>query len=225
MDLGELPGYRAVIAGQYDTLYAGLSPERARARHAAAAPYLARVLAALDLPDEGYHLDLGCGDGMCALAVARARPEMTVVGVDASEGAIGLARRLAKEERLANVHFVGGDAESPPDGQFERVSALSVFDLMPDKRAALAAWRRTMTPEGRLVLADGFVTRGPGTLGAGPASQDGLVQLARTTGWRLAHREDLTPLVRKLDAGGAWPWKEYVREGCSYALVTLHAKG
>lgn len=222
-DLGDIPGYRGVIAGQYDGVYGALTPEAARARHAGVAPYLSRVMAALDLPDEGYHLDLGCGDGLCALAVARARPEMVVVGVDASEKALALARTLAAQDGLKNAHFVHGDAETPPEGQFERVSALSLFDLMPDKRAALATWRERATPQGKLVITDGFAMRTPGTHGAGAISQDGLVQLARVTGWRLVHREDLTPLVKRLDAEKAWLWPEYVRDGFSYGLVVLEA--
>lgn len=35
---------------------------------AAPAAYLARVVASLDLPDEGAHLDVGCGAGALAIA-------------------------------------------------------------------------------------------------------------------------------------------------------------
>jgi len=38
MDLGALPGYRDLIARQYDAIYATLTPESARARHTALAP-------------------------------------------------------------------------------------------------------------------------------------------------------------------------------------------
>ncbi|HUR69601.1 MAG TPA: class I SAM-dependent methyltransferase [Candidatus Thermoplasmatota archaeon] len=216
----DIPGYRLAIQGQYDALYAGLTPDAARARHAALAPYLARVIDALELPDEGYHLDLGCGDGLVALAVARLRPQMTVVGFDASERALGLARDLARAEGLRNAAFAPGDAEAPPDGQFERMSALSVFSLLADKRAALAAWRRCTLPGTKLVLTDGFAASG-GTYGAGATTLDGFAQLARETRWRILHREDLTPLVTKLNAARAWTWPEYVRPGTKYGLVVM----
>lgn len=224
MDLGELPGFRLAVTGQYDGLYGGMTPEAARARAAALAPYLARVLAALDLPDEGSHLDLGCGDGLCALASARARPAMRVLGVDASERAVALARTLAREQGLCNATFATGDAEAPPAASHLRISALSVFNLLPDKRAALAAWRRVAAPDARLVVTDGFDMRGAGTLGAGAASPAGFERAARAAGWRIVHREDLAPLVAKLHVDKKWIWPEYVREGFRYRLEVLRAE-
>ncbi|GEM_PF-4868847 len=221
MDLGELPGYRQVIAAQYDERYKGLTAEASRARRAALAPYLARVLDALSLPDEGWHLDAGCGDGLCALAVARARPGMQVVGVDASPRALALARAAAQAEGLRNASFVEGPAESPPEASYQRVSALSLLNLLPDKEAALRAWARVAAPGARLVVTDGFALRGGVRDGVGPLTEAHLVALARRTGWRPIRQEDITALVAKLNAAGAWPWPEYVREGMRYQVVAL----
>lgn len=221
MDLGDLPGYKIAIAGQYDGVYSALTPEQARARAVALEPFTARVMAALDLPDAGGHLDLGCGDGHLSLAVARARPQMQVVGVDASEKAIALARTLATGVR--NVAFHVGDATAPPEAKYSRIVAASVFDLVPDKTEALRAWRKVAAREALLAITDGFDARGPGTLGVGAASVGALVLAARRAGWSLAHREDLTPLVRKLHEAKAWPWAEYLREGFRYSLVVLRA--
>lgn len=221
MDLGELPGYKLAIAGQYDGVYSSLTPDQARARAVALEPFVACVMPALDLPEDGWHLDLGCGDGLLALAIARARPQMQVVGVDASAKAIALARTLAQGAR--NAQFVVGDATAPPEARYSRMSAGSLFNLLPDKRAALAAWRALAAREALLAIADGFDARGPGTLGVGAASMDALGLAARRAGWTLARREDLTPLVRRLHAAKVWPWGEYVREGFRYSLVTLRA--
>lgn len=224
MDLEDTPGYRLAIAGQYDAHYAALDPAASRARRSALAPFLDRVVAALDLPDEGAHLDVGSGDGLCAITVAKLRPRVAVLGLDASPNAVALARRVAAEEGTRNATFLQGDAEAPPDAHFDRVSALSLLNLLPDKAAALAAWRRALMPGGKLVIADGFATAGAGTLGAGALSPDGLALAARRTGWKLQHWEDVTPLVRQLHAKRVWPWPEYVRDGFRYAIVTLEAR-
>lgn len=225
MDIGDVPGYRLAITAKYDDHYAALSVETAHARRAALQPFLDRVLAALDLPDEGAHLDLGCGDGLCAIAVALLRPRVAVLGLDASPKALALARKVAAAEGARNATFLEGDVEAPPDAAFDRLSALSVFNLLPDKAAALAAWRKIAIPQsGRLVIADGLATAGPGTLGAGALSPDGLDLAARRAGWRVVHREDLTPLVAKLTAAGVWPWPEYVRPGVRYAVVALQPR-
>ena len=223
MTLEEVPGYRLAITGQYDGHYGALSPDAARLRARALDPFARRVLAALDLPDDGWHLELGCGDGWLALAIAQARPQMQVVGVDGSEKAIALARELAAGARNAVFHV--GSAEAPPEARYARMCATSVFNLLPDKAAALAAWRHVAARDARLVIADGFATRGPGTLGAGAASFDAFVLAARRAGWSVAHREDLTPLVRSLHAARVWPWPEYVRDRCRYGLVALRAEG
>lgn len=221
MDLDDLPGYRLAITGQYDGIYSALTVDAANARAAALAPYTARVIEALALPDAGWHMDLGCGDGLIGLAVARARPRMSVLGVDASERALALAYERARVEGLRNFALVHADAETPPEGAFDRISATSVFNLLPDKRAALTAWRRVAAPGARLVITDGFDVRGAGTLRAGAASHAGLDAAARGSGWRVIHRDDLTPLVRKLHAAKQWIWPEYVRDGIRYELVVL----
>lgn len=221
MDLGGLPGYRWVVANQYDERFRERRPGDLPAELLALAPYVERVVAALDLPDEGAHLDLGCGAGGVALSIARARPRMRVLGIDLSERALALARAAAAGQGAANAAFEARDAEDPPAGPFDRMTALSVFNLMPDKRAALAAWRRAAAPRARLVLSDAFATTGTGTTGAGAASLAALPGLAREAGWRVVHQESLAALVERLHARRAWPWPEYVRPGHRYLLLAL----
>lgn len=218
MDLGAFPGYRQVIAAQYDERYRGVTPEAARTRREALAPYLDRVLDALALPDEGWHLDVGCGDGLCALRVAAMRPAMQVVGVDASPVALALARGAAQAEGLRNATFAQADAEQPPEACYHRLSALSLLDLLPEKGAALRAWARVADRGARLVVTDGFAARGGVREGAGPLGEARFLALARGAGWRPVRQEDVTPLVARLPG---WPWPEYVREGIRYLVIAL----
>lgn len=219
VDVGGVPGYRLAVQAHYDHLYARATPAEVAMQRAALAPYLARVLAALGAPAEGAHLDLGCGAGHLALQLARLRPKLRVVATDASEGAVASVRASAAEERVPNVEARAADAEAPPEGPFGSATALSLVALLPDKRAALAAWRRVV--RGRLVVTDGCALRGPDPAGTGALTRDGFARLAEETGWTLALEEDLTDLVRALHARGAWPWGEYVREGYGYRLYAL----
>lgn len=54
-------------------------------------------------PVAGQLLDLGCGAGPIALALARRAPEATVWAVDVNERALGLCARNAKRNGLTNV--------------------------------------------------------------------------------------------------------------------------
>src|SRR5690348_10568633 len=53
--------------------------------------------------------DLGTGSGAIALAIARARPGARVLGTDASERALVIARENARHLGLTNVEFAQGD--------------------------------------------------------------------------------------------------------------------
>lgn len=102
-------------------------------------------------------LDLGCGTGTLGLWVKRACAGAEVVGVDADERMLAVARRKATGAGTA-VEFVRGYAQSLPfpDAAFDRVvSSLFFHHLGPDaKRAALAEAYRVLTPGGELHVAD-----------------------------------------------------------------------
>ena len=69
-------------------------------------------------PQTGAALDLGCGWGPIALALANASPQLEVWALDVNERALDLTRRNAAEHGLANVRAVTAD-EIPDDVEFE----------------------------------------------------------------------------------------------------------
>ena len=62
-----------------------------------------------DPPTTGVFLDLGCGWGPIALALADAAPEATVLAVDINERAVDLAARNASAAGLGNVRALLAD--------------------------------------------------------------------------------------------------------------------
>ncbi len=78
---------------------------------------------ALDrLPARGSVVDLGTGSGAIALAIAKERPDATVVAVDASVAALDVARRNAQRLGLERVEFAQGDWFSPlSDRRFDLI--------------------------------------------------------------------------------------------------------
>ncbi|WP_166210202.1 peptide chain release factor N(5)-glutamine methyltransferase [Cognatiluteimonas telluris] len=53
--------------------------------------------------------DLGTGSGAIAIALARERPRACVLGTDASDAALAVARGNARHLAVANLHFERGD--------------------------------------------------------------------------------------------------------------------
>jgi release factor glutamine methyltransferase len=139
-------------------------------------------LAWLDSQVTARVLDLGCGSGAVALAIARERPRASVVGADVAPAAVALARRNAQRLAIANVEFVESDwfarvpreafalvVANPPyvaendahlrrgDLRFEPALALrSGDDGLDAIRAIVAAAPEHIAPGGALALEHGY---------------------------------------------------------------------
>jgi SAM-dependent methyltransferase len=127
---------------------------RAAARYDELRPFDAGLETLLERLDgaAGLHgrsvLDVGCGTGTIAIALARDHG-CSVVGVDAAPDMVAVAE--AKEAR--DVQFQVGLAEELPfaQGTFERVLMRSVVHHV-DRPRAFPEARRVLVPGGRIVL-------------------------------------------------------------------------
>lgn len=107
-------------------------------------------------------LDIGCGAGIDSLVAARmVGPEGRVVGVDMTPEMVEKARRAVDEGGFENVDVREAYAEELPleDGWADVVISNGVFNLFPDKPAALREIRRVLRPGGRLQFGDILVER------------------------------------------------------------------
>ncbi len=109
-------------------------------------------------------LDVGCGTGTLAIAVARAQPAAVVRGVDADRAI--LARATAKSTLAGiDIGFTLGFAQHLPfaDRSFDAVvSSLFFHHLTREgKSSALAEIARVLRPGGRLLIADWGRPSGP----------------------------------------------------------------
>ncbi|CAI9830681.1 MAG: methyltransferase domain-containing protein [Nitrosopumilus sp.] len=97
-------------------------------------------------------LDVACGTGAVTCEAARAAgPGGSVLGVDASAGALRIAARAC---RAPNVSFAIYDAENVRLGaRFDAVTCQYALFFFPDARRALRRMRRHMAPGGRLGIA------------------------------------------------------------------------
>jgi demethylmenaquinone methyltransferase/2-methoxy-6-polyprenyl-1,4-benzoquinol methylase len=100
-------------------------------------------------------LDLACGTGDLAFAVARAMPHSRVTGLDASPQMIALARER-KPGVVGAPEFVIGDMAAilRPDNSVDVITAGYGFRNTPDHRVALREAARILRPGGVMVTLD-----------------------------------------------------------------------
>jgi 16S rRNA G1207 methylase RsmC len=100
------------------------------------------------VPPGGVLLDLGCGGGAIAVALAKLRPDAQVWAVDVNERAIEVARRTVKLNELSNVRVVTvGDV--PADLQFDAIWSNPPIRIGKDElHRLLREWLARLTPQG-----------------------------------------------------------------------------
>lgn len=110
----------------------------------------------LDLQVGQSLLDAGCSSGMLPLLVAENTPSHTkIVGVDISEESFPIARRIAEEQHLTNVHFHQGDLLSETFcgiGQFDTVVALHVLEHFTEEEMHQVLAHLLQVTSQRLIL-------------------------------------------------------------------------
>jgi SAM-dependent methyltransferase len=108
-----------------------------------------------DLPEDGAAVDVGCGTGTFAIALASQRPDARLTGVDGDPEILGLARG---KPGAGAIEWREGLAQSLPLAESSAdvvTMSLVLHHLLPEeKREALAEARRVLKPGGRFHIAD-----------------------------------------------------------------------
>jgi SAM-dependent methyltransferase len=120
----------------------------------ASGPDLAALVEAARLTGAEHVLDLGCGAGHAALAVA---PHVAQVeAVDVTPDMVATAAGFASQRGVRNVAFRVADVAALPfeEGRFDVAISRVAAHHFSDPRLALGEIRRVLRPGARLVLID-----------------------------------------------------------------------
>lgn len=119
----------------------------------------------ISLPEGGRCLDVGCGSGALAIAVAKRNPQAEVTGIDRwgreyASFSKKLCEHNAAAEGVKNVRFQKGDAVHLdfPDESFDAVVSNYVYHNIPvpDRQALLMETLRTLKKGGCFAIHDIF---------------------------------------------------------------------
>ena len=121
-----------------------------------AGPFGRRAMDCLALQPGGRVLDVGCGTGPTTTELARrVTPGGTARGIDIAPSMLVAARARADRERVRNVEFVVGDAQSDDlgDGAFDAVFSQFGVMFFSEPARAFANMRRSLRGDGRIAFA------------------------------------------------------------------------
>lgn len=110
----------------------------------------------LEPPVQGTFLDLGCGYGPIALAIAAAVPLATVYGVDVNERAVLLANENAARMGVDNRVVACTPEQLPRDLVFDEIWSNPPIRIGKEAlHELLLMWLPRLAPQGRAVLVVG----------------------------------------------------------------------
>lgn len=175
--------------------------------HIGGADATAALLSGLDVRPGMTVLDIGCGIGGPARAIAR-QTGARVTGVDLTPDFIDAARALSRMSGMADkVTFEVGSATALPfgDAAFDLATLLHVGMNVPDKTALFAEAARVLGPGGTFAVYD-VMRVGPGELSfplpwaetaelSALAEPDVYREAAEAAGLRLSHERDRTGIA------------------------------
>ncbi|HEC97747.1 MAG TPA: class I SAM-dependent methyltransferase [Nitrospirae bacterium] len=104
-------------------------------------------------------LDVGCGNGLLTLKIARNNPDGSVRGIDSSRDMLKKAEENKREQESGNVDFQLKDALSVDyENRFDAIFSNSALHWIKDHEELLKRFYEALKPGGRMAL--GFASRG-----------------------------------------------------------------
>ena len=116
-----------------------------------AARHLIPLFHKLNVPTDRI-LDVGCGKGGCAIALAQAL-ETTVLGIDINQSHIEFARESARRSSVdARFEVVNLGTDNLPEDRYRLLLLRDVIEHLPSPRQALSALHRILDVDGLLYV-------------------------------------------------------------------------
>ncbi len=119
-------------------------------------PALQEVQAKLSAADRVRIAEVGCGEGLAAITIAKAYPNAEIDGFDLDEASIAVARAQAEAAMVSDrARFQLRDAADPSiDGEYDLVMAIEMLHDMPDPVGILRTMKKLAGEHGTVLVAD-----------------------------------------------------------------------
>lgn len=119
-------------------------------------PALPEVQAKLDAGAQVRIAEVGCGEGLAAITIAKAYPNVEVDGFDLDDASIAAAQRAAVDTGVTErVRFEARDAADPTiSGDYDLVMAIEMLHDVPDPVGILRTMRTLAGAQGVVLVVD-----------------------------------------------------------------------
>jgi predicted methyltransferase len=157
-----------------------------------------QIFAAMGVREGATVADIGAGDGFFTSRLSRAvGARGQVYAVDIDDKALERLRRRLQEEQARNVIVIKGTPDNPnlPERALDAALIVNSYHEMTEHQSMLAALRRALKPDGRLVIVEPVSDSKRGRPRADQARDheidpEFVLQDARATGFRVVGLED-----------------------------------
>jgi SAM-dependent methyltransferase len=151
--------YRVTDQLDHATLDALIARLEARGKHPKFVQMMTEYLERMGIDSCATVLDIGCGTGVAARAIAR-RPAFAgrIIGIDRSPYLVSVGRRLAEEERVdTRIDFRAGDSHGLglPDAAFDGVVAHTLLSHVDNALTVMKEIARVVRLGGKVGIFDG----------------------------------------------------------------------
>ena len=111
------------------------------------------------LPQQARIIDVGCGQGQAAIALAQAVPDADIWGFDLSPQQIDHAQRNAQHAQVRNVRFVASDWRdfSLPNNAIDVIVCTQVIQFVDDEHALVEYMMQGLAQNGQLLIRTAFL--------------------------------------------------------------------
>ena len=119
-------------------------------------PALPDVQAKLDAGEPVRIAEVGCGEGLAAVTIAKAYPNVEIDGYDLDDASIAAARKAAAEAGVSDrARFEVRDAADPSiQGDYDLVMAIEMLHDVPDPVGILRTMRTLAGTSGAVLVVD-----------------------------------------------------------------------
>ncbi|QED49293.1 class I SAM-dependent methyltransferase [Cytobacillus dafuensis] len=116
---------------------------------------LDKVISLLGIQASDKLADFGAGNGFFTIPFAQQTND-TVYAIDIEPKMLDLLRKRAEQEEVRNIHYIESNLENIklPDNTINKAIVAFVMHEIPNMEKALKEFKRTIRPNGRLLILD-----------------------------------------------------------------------